>query len=555
MITLVKRTLALTLPFLWKSSANLVASIATLAIVLVGTLVSTVTPLLLGHLLRSYHAHSMPAVSGTLGLLLLCWCARFTLYPLRSILFFRVINQAIQGIRLRVVTQLHQVPVQNWEQYGVTEIISASTRVSSSVRRCMSISLITIFPGVLKFIACSTALVYAYPHTWYFPLLAVLSYVVVYTDVVRLLRLRIQFWDNTDKVNTAMDDSLHGTKFSRFHLDAETRRLEKLFGEEARGWLRDNFLQRRVALLQGLFFSISISILTIQLISRMRAGQLAVSDFVVVKGYAFAIHHQIHKISAHLRGLLNSVVDLKKILDLLALPTVAEVGVTTTDGRLHQSKKHNALGPVLQMKQVGFAYAGGQEVLQGLSLDIYPGDQIAITGPSGQGKSTLCHLLAGIYQPQQGEVLLYGTPLSTLAPATIGRHIHFVDQDAHLVTGSMLENIAADVADVQEASLGYLKDRLHATTGDVGKKLSSGERQRVLITRCLSHRPEVLILDETLNALDEKSAQALLQLILATVPTVILVTHQLSLAQQLSRVYRLEQGDLTLIDRTPRVNA
>ncbi|MEL6539330.1 MAG: ABC transporter ATP-binding protein [Bacteroidota bacterium] len=548
MTTLVKRTLALTLPFLWKSRGNLAASIATLVIVLIGTLVSAVTPPLLGHLLKGYREHSVSVVSGTLGLLLLCWCARFTLYSLRSIIFFRVINQAIQGIRLRVVMQLHQVPVQDWERYGVTEIISASTRVSSSIRRCMSIALITVFPGVLKFMVCSAALVYAYPHTWYFPLLATLAYVLVYVDVVRLLRLRIQFWDNTDSVNTAMDDSLHSTKSARYHLETETKRLQKLFDKEARGWLHDNFLQYRVAFLQGLFFSISISILVIQLISRMRAGQLTVTDFVVVKGYAFAIHHQIHRVSAHFRRLLNSVVDLKKILDLLALPTATETTDTTAVRRLIHQKEHNPTGPVLQMRDVAFTYAGGQKVLQGLSLDIYTGDQIAIIGPSGQGKSTLCHLIAGVYQPHQGEVLLYGVPLKSLSPATIRQHIYFVDQDANLVNGSILENIAADTTDIQTASLGYLKDRLHATTGDVGKKLSSGERQRVLIARCLSYRPEVLILDETLNALDEKSAQGLLKLILDTVPTVILVTHQPSLAQQLQRVYQLEQEGLKLVD-------
>ena len=89
--------------------------------------------------------------------------------------------------------------------------------------------------------------------------------------------------------------------------------------------------------------------------------------------------------------------------------------------------------------------------------------------------------------------------------------------------------------------MAYLKDRLHHPTG---KKLSGGEKQRIFLARCLSYQPKVLILDETLSALDEASAQELLQLVLATVPTVILVTHRQSLVQYFKRIYRLEAGQL-----------
>ena len=546
MIALVKRTLALTLPFLWKGRKNLLASLSTLAMVLISTLVSTATPPLLGYLLQHYHTQSIPTVAGTLGLLLLCWGGRLTLYHLRAIVFFGVINQAIRDIRLQVVIRLHQIPIQDWAQYGVTEIVSASTRVSSCIRRCMSISLVTILPSMLKLVACTMALIYTYPYTWYFPLLAMLSYVVVYADVMRLLELRLQLWDNTDRVNTAMDDSLHNTKFSRFHLSQETERLEQLFDQEARGWLRNNFFQHRIALLQALLFSMSLAALIIPLILRMRAGQLGVSDFVVIKGYAFVIRYQIQKIAVHLRRLFNSAVDLKKILDLLAMPIDTAASDTLAD-RTFAQKSYAPTDPVLQMRDVSFAYKDGKPILQAVSLDIHPGDQIVIMGSSGQGKSTLCHLLAGIYQPQQGEVLLRGTPLRLLSPTTIGRYIHIVTQDAHLIHDSIAANLATDATATQEqALLGDLSKRWHTPVGDVDSVVSSGERQRILIARCLSYKPEVLILDETFNALDVQSAQALLQQVLNAVPTVVLVTHHRSLAQRLQRVYELAQGTLTM---------
>ena len=177
-------------------------------------------------------------------------------------------------------------------------------------------------------------------------------------------------------------------------------------------------------------------------------------------------------------------------------------------------------------------------------MNIQHNDQVAIVGPSGIGKSTLCHLLAGIYPPQRGDILLYGTSLQKLPLTTIGQYIHFVDQEAALINGTIADNLMSNLFTTQTTPLAYLKDRMYHAMGDRGKKLSGGEKQRVLLTRSLSYRPQVLILDEALNALDEASAQELLQLILKTVPTVVLVTHRKSLIQKFKHIYCLETNQL-----------
>ena len=178
--------------------------------------------------------------------------------------------------------------------------------------------------------------------------------------------------------------------------------------------------------------------------------------------------------------------------------------------------------------------------MQGLSLNVHRGDKIAIVGRSGVGKSTLCHLLAGIYPPHQGEILLKGTHLQQLSPATIGKYVHFIDQEATLTkhTG----NIQWHRNEEHKSPLDKLNQRLYAHT--TGKKLSGGEKQRILLARSLSYEPELLIMDETLNALDPSNAKELLEYVLATVPTVILVTHQQSLAEHFEYIYRLKDGQL-----------
>jgi ABC-type multidrug transport system fused ATPase/permease subunit len=150
MWALIKRFFSLIVPFLWHTKASRVATTITLSIVLVNTLVQTITPWLFGHLLKHCLALNTTAVILIVTLLLLCWYAHGTLGHLHAIVFFSVINRAIRTIRMRVIMQLHQTPLQSWEEYGVTEIISASARVSQSIRSFMGTTFVKSLPALVK---------------------------------------------------------------------------------------------------------------------------------------------------------------------------------------------------------------------------------------------------------------------------------------------------------------------------------------------------------------------------------------------------------------------
>ncbi len=541
MYKLFQQTFRLVLPFLWRDRATRIATIGTIGIMLLNTLVRTATPWLFGDLLKQYQSLDIATLSCTVTLLLLFWYASGALNHLRAIAFFPVINNAIRDIRMRVVMQLHQAPIPSWEQYGITEILSASTRISQSLRNFMNISFINILPALFNIGSFSIAMLHVCQSTWYFTPLVVLIYGYVYLGMRDFLKLRQRCWEATDQANTAMTDSLRNTKSYRFHLEEEKTRLSIYFDTEQRGWLHNNFLLQKIPLAQVSWFSVVRGGLIIHLILLLRAEALSWTDFVVIERYIALLYKQFSTITNQLQRLLSSTVDLQKVIDLLTLPTYASALSPPPPQTARASKI-----PVLQVCNVSFVYPQqAQKILQNCSLSIHQGDKIAITGPSGAGKSTLCHLLAGIYQPQQGEILLWGTPLQQFSLATIGQYVHFVGQEANLINGTITDNLMKDK--VQMMPLAYLKDRLHHPVGDAGKQLSGGEKQRVLLARCLSCQPEVLILDETLSALDKASAQTLLQLVLATVPTVILVTHRQSLIQSFKRVYRLEAGQLTSI--------
>ncbi|MEM7055513.1 MAG: ABC transporter ATP-binding protein [Bacteroidota bacterium] len=541
MFALLQRAFLLVFPFLWKDKSSKVATATTLLIILISTLAHTAAPWLFGQLIKFYNNSNPAYVSLITTLLILCWGIRLTLSQLRHIVFFKVVNQAIRDIRMQVIMQLHRVPLEAWEGYGTIEIISANTRVSMSIRNFMHISFVAILPALFKISTFSIAMLHVNLCTWYFPPLVILTYGYVYFGMQSFLRSRYKLWEATDQVRTIMVDSLHNTKFSRFHLDTEEARLNKFFDTEAKRWFRNNAHQYTIHLIQGALFILTAGGLIIHLVILLRAGQLTIPDFVIIKGYIFSIYTQAFQVTSHIRRLLSSVIDLKKVLDILALPTQHASAVLPMHTPISTIQEQ----PILQAQDISFAYKNsGTAILKNISLNIFRGDRVAITGTSGTGKSTLCHLLSGIYQPLQGAVLLYGRAMQHLSLSTIGRYVHFISQEAAIMTGSIADNLMAVPQTAQVMPLGYLKDRMNQSAGDEGKKLSGGEKQRILIARCLTYKPEVLILDEALSVLDETSAQDLLKMILAQVPTVILVTHRQSFLKEFEHIYHLKEGKL-----------
>lgn len=212
----------------------------------------------------------------------------------------------------------------------------------------------------------------------------------------------------------------------------------------------------------------------------------------------------------------------------------------------------------LTLRDVSFSYPEqAQKALDSLSLQVNPGEHIAILGRTGCGKSTLLQLLTRAWDPQQGEILLNGCSIATLNEATLRKTISVVPQRVHLFSATLRDNLllaAPDASDDQLADtlrrvgLEKLLDDagLNSWLGEGGRQLSGGELRRLAIARALLHDAPLMLLDEPTEGLDATTESQMLELLAEVMrdKTLLMVTHRLRGLARFDQIIVMDNGQI-----------
>lgn len=215
--------------------------------------------------------------------------------------------------------------------------------------------------------------------------------------------------------------------------------------------------------------------------------------------------------------------------------------------------------PAIQCQAVAFAYQNDLSVLKNLSFIVPRQGLIALVGASGGGKSTIISLLSGFFQPQAGEIRLFGHSSQEHSPQALRSLVAYVPQDSALFPGTILDNIrlgnsdasqeevqkAVSVSNVAQFSES-LPQGLNAVLGQGGRGLSGGQRQRVAIARAVVKGAPLLIMDEPTSALDPASEALINQTLqeLAKTQAVLVISHRLSTIQGADKIIVIDQGQV-----------
>lgn len=302
-------------------------------------------------------------------------------------------------------------------------------------------------------------------------------------------------------------------------------------------------------------------------------GRLTIGSVMMFSAYLMQLLGPLEVLAGSAAEMQNNLAAFDRVLDLFEEPeefanTKGEVFVDSTTTRAR-----------ITMRDVWFTYpppvkraldrtSGDapdkvekppQPVIKGVSLDIQPGETIALVGPSGSGKTTFCNLIARFYDPQEGTIELDGVDLKKIDVNSFRRLLGIVEQDVFLFDGSIADNISysrrdatkdeiTDAARAANASEFIDKLELGYDTliGERGVRLSGGQKQRLAIARAILADPRILILDEATSNLDTESERliqrSLTQLMRGR--TCFVIAHRLSTIRHASRIVVIEDGKI-----------
>ncbi|MFK7779447.1 MAG: ABC transporter ATP-binding protein, partial [Gimesia sp.] len=280
-------------------------------------------------------------------------------------------------------------------------------------------------------------------------------------------------------------------------------------------------------------------------------GELTLGDLVMFLAYLLMLLGPLAILAQSAAQFQNSLSGFDRVLDLLAEEREMESSTAKTIDKSEISGR-------ISFENVNFQYPNTEQyALQEISIEVEPGETIALVGPSGAGKTTFCNLVARFYDPTQGRLLLDGRDLKELDVESYRHHIGVVEQDVFLFDGSVAANIgygdrratleqihrAAEMANADEF-IKKFPDGYQTLIGERGVKLSGGQRQRLAIARAIVANPRILILDEATSNLDTES-ERLIQDSLTTLMrerTCFVIAHRLSTITHADRIVVFEAG-------------
>ena len=281
-------------------------------------------------------------------------------------------------------------------------------------------------------------------------------------------------------------------------------------------------------------------------------GQMDYRDLITFNLYIASFVTPMRKLSSFSELFANGFAGLNRFVEVMR-----------TEPTIQDKSGAEALTDVrgaVKVEHVSFAYGGDLAVLHDVSLDIQPGETVAIVGPSGGGKTTLCQLIPRFYDVTSGAISIDGRDIRDVTQRSIHENIGIVQQDVFLFADTVLENIrygkpGASFEEVVEAAkkaeiyddIQAMPQGFETYVGERGTLLSGGQKQRIAIARIFLKNPPILILDEATSALDSVTEAKIQRAFdtLAVGRTTLIIAHRLSTIRGADRIVSIADGVIT----------
>ncbi len=384
---------------------------------------------------------------------------------------------------------------------------------------------------------------------------AIVPIFVIFTVIQRrrMVRASVRVKQNMAGINGQLESAISGMRTAKAFAseEQETAKFQQS-NEQFKRAKRESYKAMGIYH-AGLEFALpAMNVLTVAaggfFILRGEMTFIDLSAFIL---YISTFLTPVRKLAAFVEQFLNGMAGFKRFVELMRVePAVQDA----PDAR----EMGTAKGDIL-IDDVSFHYEDGPAVLDHVSIHIPQGETVAVVGPSGGGKSTLCQLIPRFYDVTGGRILVDGQDVRAVTQRSLRRSIGIVQQDVFLFAGTVLDNIRygrpdateAEVIDAAKRAEIYddimaMPDGFHTYVGERGVMLSGGQKQRVSIARIFLKNPPILILDEATSALDSVTEARIQSAFdeLAKGRTTLIIAHRLSTIRSANRIIVVDENHI-----------
>jgi ATP-binding cassette subfamily B protein len=459
----------------------------------------------------------------------------------------------LDSLRIAAFDKLQALPLGFFERERAGVLVSRLTSDVQSLNELVRDALVEIFGSGLQIVLTVVALVLLSPK------LALISLVALPILIASSWsfhhgagRAYHAIRDRVAETLTVLQEGLAGVRVVQA-LRREGKTLDRYRPRsqaQVSAWRRASFVNIRLFAFLPLAQASALIVVLLAAASMYRRGEISIGTITAFVLYLIQLFDPIGRFTEWLGEFRQGLAALAKIVGLLEVPTPIE----ERPGAVALPREG-----VLALQNVTFGYVAGRPVVRDLTLELHPGEHVALVGATGAGKSSVAKLLTRQYDPQEGRIELGGVDLRDATLESLHRRIVLLPQEGHLFSGTIADNVRLahpDATDQEVRSalqrigeldrFESLPDGLETDVQTRGVRLSAGERQLVGIARVALADPAVIVLDEATSSLDPATEAAVERALAAVAEgrTVVTIAHRLSTAERADRVAVMENSRL-----------
>ncbi|NUQ95483.1 MAG: ABC transporter ATP-binding protein [Streptomyces sp.] len=495
---------------------------------------------------------------GAIGSVLLLALGVYVAAALLSVVQMRtatlVINRAVYRLREEVEAKLSRLPLSYFDQQPRGEVLSRATNDIDNIGTTMQQTMGQLINSLLTIIGVLAMMFWI---SWLLALVALVTVpltLIVATRVGKRAQPQfVQQWKTTGTLNAHIEEMYTG--HSLVKVFGRAQESQETFDKENEALFQSGF---RAQFISGTIQPLMMFLGNIQYVAiavvgglRVASGALSIGDVQAFIQYSRQFSQPLTQVASMSNLIQSGVASAERVFELLDAEEQSP------------EPKALALPPdvtgKVALEDVSFRYLPDKPLIENLSLNVEPGNTVAIVGPTGAGKTTLVNLLMRFYEVSGGRITLDGTDISAISREELRAGIGMVLQDTWLFGGTIAENIgygreSASREEIEAAARAAHADRFIRTlpegydtvVDDEGSGVSAGEKQLITIARAFLSDPKILVLDEATSSVDTRT-EVLIQRAMAKLShgrTSFVIAHRLSTIRDADVILVMESGSI-----------